>query len=189
MTLSTATNDPLLSSFRSSTEALRHIMHLDVAGRSMMAFMRGHMAEVQEHMTVKEYFTRFYTEVGKEFIQYDDYFFVLHHCSRFLYMHWKEEVEMLRAGPLGAALEHIGARLPEMRDKPTAPTRRPGAVQGSWYDEVYKSLSRGVLPREHGARNEVLKEDECVLQGPKGLVQHPVNRFNNYLAANKAPGA
>ena len=30
---------------------------------------------------------------------------------------------------------------------------------------------------------------EMIDAGGLQLVQHPVNRFNNYLAANKAPGA
>jgi hypothetical protein len=169
MTLLTTTNDSILESIRSSTNALRHIMHLDVAGRSMMAFMRGHMVEIHAHQNAKEYYAEFYTSVGKEFIQYDDYSFVLHHCSRFLYLHWKEEIDRLRAGSLGSALNEIGGKLPEMREKPTTPTRRPGAVQGSWYGEVYKELSQGVLPKEHGVRNEVLKPEECVLQGAVGL--------------------
>lgn len=167
--MTTIVNDPISKAVRSSTDALRHIMHLDVAGRSMMAFMRGHMAEIHAHQTSKDYYAEFYTSVGKEFIQYDDYSFVLHHCSRFLYVHWKEEIDRIRTGPLGAALSRIGGKLPEMREKPSTLGRRPGAVQGSWYTEVYEGLASGILPADHGVRNVVLKPEECVLQGPQGL--------------------
>jgi hypothetical protein len=56
-----------------------------------------------------------------------------------------------------------------MRERPTAPGRRPGAVKANWYDEVYVSLSKGAQPVEKGARNEALRADQCVLSGPEGL--------------------
>jgi hypothetical protein len=169
MTSSVATNDAVLHSIRRSTNALTRIMDLDVAGRTMVAFMRGHMAEIHQHQTAEDYFAQFYGSTSKEFVQFDDYGFVLHHCLRFLYMHWKEEVDALRAGPLGEVLTEIGGELPEMRERPSAPTRRPSAVQGSWYGEVYECLEQGVLPNDHGSRNEVVRPKDCVYQGEKGL--------------------
>jgi hypothetical protein len=108
-------------------------------------------------MTATDYRTHFYTDFGKEFIQHDDYSFELHHCSRFLYLHRKEAIDLLRAGPLGAALKHVGGRLPEMLVKPTVPTLGPRAVQGSWCEDVYERLPRGVLPKRRGVRSEVSK--------------------------------
>lgn len=164
-----ATSDPVLHWIRVSSLAINRLLDLDLAGRSQMAFMRGHMAEIMQDTKAQDYFNRFYTRVGKEFLQFDDYSFVLHHCLRVLYVPWKEEVDLLRAGPLGQALKSIGGELPEMRERPTTPNRRPGAVKANWYGEVYESLSRGSLPVEQGARNAVLRPDECVLGGPEGL--------------------
>ncbi|WP_158811845.1 hypothetical protein [Beijerinckia sp. L45] len=161
--------DPVLHWFRVSSLALRRLMDLDVAGRSQMAFMRGHMAEIMKDTKAQAYFDRFYTPVGKEFVQYDDYSFVLHHALRVLYVHWKEENELLRAGPLGAALQGIGGALPDMRERPASPTRRPDAVKANWYAEVYEDLSKGKPPVPKGAQNEALRPDQCVLGGKDGL--------------------
>jgi hypothetical protein len=134
----------------------------------MMTFMRGHMSEILEHQTPHEYFAQFYTATGREFLQYDDYSFVLHHCMRYQFWHWKEELDLVRRGPLGAALERLGAPLPELRSSPVSPTRRPPVAKG-WYDDVYLALEAGVLPEEKGQRNEVLPPEECVLAGEAGL--------------------
>lgn len=133
----------------------------------MISFMRGHMSEILEHQTSQEYFAQFYTETGREFLQYDDYSFVLHHCMRNQFWHWKEEIDTLRRGPLGAALERVGSALPELRPAPVSPTRRPPIAKG-WYEEVYTALEAGVLPQEHGVRNQVLPPENCILAGEKG---------------------
>ena len=164
-----ATSDPVLHWLRVSSLAVNRLMDLDLAGRSQMAFMRGHMAEIMQGTKAQDYFDKFYTRVGKEFLQFDDYSFVLHHCLRVLYVPWREEIDLLRAGPLGQALKSVGGQLPEMRERPTAPDRRPGAVKANWYGEVYEALSKNSLPVEQGARNAVLRPDECVLNGPEGL--------------------
>lgn len=162
------TSDAILESIRASTRTLPRLQDLDLAGRGMMAFMRGHMSEILEHQTPQEYFAQFYTATGREFLQYDDYSFVLHHCMRYQFWHWKEEIDLLRRGPLGAALERLAAPLPELRHSPVAPTRRPPVAKG-WYDDVYLALEAGVLPEEKGVRNEVLAPEDCVLAGEPGM--------------------
>jgi hypothetical protein len=122
-----------------------------------------------QYTGAQEYFTKFYTRVGKEFLQYDDYSFVLHHCLRVMYVPWKEEIDLLRTGPLGIAIKGVGGQLPEMREKPTAPGRRPGAVKANWYSDVYESLSKGEKPVEKGVRNVAMRPEECVLSGEQGL--------------------
>jgi hypothetical protein len=163
------TTDPVLHWLRISNLAITRLLDLDLAGRSQMTFMRGHMSETVMYTGSQEYFSKFYTKVGKEFVQYDDYSFVLHHCLRILYVPWKEEVDLLRTGPFGAALNSVGGSLPEMREKPTVPNRRPGAVKANWYSEVYESLSKGSQPVQKGAKNEVLTPEQCVLGGEEGL--------------------
>ncbi|WP_315831876.1 hypothetical protein [Bradyrhizobium prioriisuperbiae] len=163
------TSDPALRWLRVSNLAMTRLLDLDLAGRSQMTFMRGHMSEIVQYTDAQAYFNRFYTSVGKEFLQFDDYSFVLHHCLRVLYVPWREEIELLRTGLLGSTLGNVGGRLPDMRERPTAPTRRPGAVKANWYSEVYEALSKGVRPVEKGARNEAIKPDKCVLSGSEGL--------------------
>jgi hypothetical protein len=163
------TSDPVLHWLRVSNLAVTRLLDLDLAGRSQMTFMRGHMSEVVQYTDAQAYFNKFYTHVGKEFVQFDDYSFVLHHCLRVLYVPWREEVELLRTGPFGASLASVGGQLPDMRERPTAPNRRPGAVKANWYSDVYEALSKGTQPVQKGARNEVLRPDQCVLSGPEGL--------------------
>lgn len=161
--------DPILNWLRVSTLAVNRLLDLDLAGRSQITFMRGHMSEIARYTRVKEYFGDFYTKAGKEFLQFDDYSFVLHHCLRVLYGPWKEEVDLLHGSALWPALKNIGGGLPELRDPPTSPNRGPGAVKANWYSDVYKALSEGSMPVEQGVRNEVLPQSECILSGPEGL--------------------
>lgn len=162
------TADPILEWLRISKLAVTRLLDLDLAGRSQMTFMRGHMSEVVQYTEAQDYFSKFYTRVGKEFVQFDDYSFVLHHCLRVLYGPWREEVDLLRTGPVGAALKSVGGQLPDMREKPTTVTRRPGAVKANWYDEVYEALSKGAKPAEKGARNSVIPPEQCILSGKEG---------------------
>jgi hypothetical protein len=162
-------SDPILHWLRVSNLAMTRLLDLDVAGRSQMTFMRGHMSETVEYTGAQEYFSKFYTKVGKEFVQYDDYSFVLHHCLRVLYVPWREEIDLLRTGPLGASLKSIGGALPDMRERPTVPNRRPGAVKANWYSEVYEALSKNTVPVQKGAKNEILPPEKCVLSGQEGL--------------------
>jgi hypothetical protein len=163
------TSDPILRWLLVSSLAVNRLLDLDLAGRSQMTFMRGHMFETVEYTDTQAYFNKFYTRVGKEFLQFDDYSFVLHHCLRVLYTPWKEETDLLRAGLLGRALRSVGGQLPEMRERPTAPTRRPGAVKANWYSEVYEALSKGSEPVQKGVKNEPLRQDQCILSGEAGL--------------------
>lgn len=132
-----------------------------------MTFMRGHMAEVRRLQRVREYFAAFYDEMGREFLQYDDYDFVVHHCVRHQFGHMKEELDLLRAGALGQALSALDAPLPTLVT-PTSPSRRPPVAQG-WYEDVYRSLEAGVLPEPRGARNPVMPPEDCVMRRDEQL--------------------
>ena len=163
----TAVRTELLSPLRDATAGFQRLADLEVSGRTMMTFMRGHMAEMRTLQEVREYFTAYYGRMGREFLQFDDYGFVVHHCVRYQFWHMKEELDLLGAGALGRALIGIGVPLPKL-GTPTSPGRRPPIAHG-WYEDVYRSLQAGVLPEPRGARNPVMPPEDCVMRRDEQL--------------------
>jgi hypothetical protein len=157
----------MLQRLLAANAGMLRLADLDVSGRTMITFMRGHMSEMRTLLEVREYFAAFYDRMGREFIQYDDYDFVVHHCVRHQFWHMKEELDLLRAGPLGQTLAEIGAPLPEL-GSPTRAGRSPLVAKG-WYDEVYRSLASGLLPQPRGVRNPVMPAGDCVMRRPQAL--------------------
>lgn len=114
----------LLRPLRAAVGGFQRLADLEISGRTMMTFMRGHMAEARQFQEPYEYFSSFYNRMGREFLQFDDYDFVVHHCVRSQFWHIKEELDLLQGSALGRALRDIGAPLPELT-APTTPGRRP----------------------------------------------------------------
>ena len=163
----TGGRDPILDDLNAAIQALMRLNGLEVAGRTMMTFMRGHMAEVRRDRGAAEYFHNFYDDMGREFLQFDDYDFVVHHCVRYQFWHLKEELDLLREGQLGAALAKLGAPLPEIQT-PTTQGRRPPIATG-WYEDTYRDLEAGRLPGMRGVANEVMPLEACVMRDPMQL--------------------
>lgn len=164
----TATADPLLYSLQASVLALRRLNDLELAGRTMMTFMRGHMAEVGHLVSIREYLDEFYSDHAKEYVQRDEFDFVVHHCLRTLFSHWREEMDRLRAGPLGDALDTIDASLPSL-STPTRDGRT--SIAPEWYDEIRPDIERGHLPPRRGSGNPVMSPEACAFQDRPDLMR------------------
>ena len=145
----------------------RRLADLELAGRTMVTFMKGHMAEVGRTMPYVEYFRVYYSEMAAEFVQADDDGFVTHHCLRTLYGLWREELARLAAGPLGRALAARDLTLPP-RESAVRPGRRPMAA--SWWDDVVDALASTAprLDELHGG--SVLPPAACVLHERRELL-------------------
>jgi hypothetical protein len=127
------------------TAAWRQLTDLDLAGRVMVTFMRGHMAEVATTMSYVEYFTTLYSPVAAEFVQADDDGFVTHHCLRTLHRVWNEELDQLA--------------LPGSHE-PVRPGRP--ALAAAWFDDVVESVKDGDA-FEPVKGNPVLAPEDCAL--------------------------
>lgn len=131
--------------------AWRKLIDLELAGRVMVSFMRGHMAEVATTMSYVDYFRTFYTPMAAEFVQADDDGFVTHHCLRTLHRVWHEEMDFM------------GMPLPRGAVRPGRP-----ALAASWYDDVVASANAG-NPFEPIAGNPLLAPEDCVLDARPDL--------------------
>jgi hypothetical protein len=156
----------LLNSLEASAAAWRQIADLELAGRAMVTFMRGHMAEMVRNMSALEYFRTYYSELAREFVQSDDDGFVTHHCLRTLYGVWQAEMSARGAGALGGALSSLGTPLP-VPASAVSPGRK--ALAQAWYDDVLATLESGgsFAPLEG---NPMMPADECVLNQKPDLL-------------------
>jgi len=157
------TDDPdtVLASLAAVGAGWRRLADLELAGRTMVTFMKGHMAELGRTMPYLEYFRVHYSDIAAEFVQADDDGFVTHHCARTLFGVWQDELELLAAGPLGSALATCQRSLPTRRSA-VRPGRQPLAA--TWWDDVAAAVDAESphLPELDG--NSLLTREACVLK-------------------------
>jgi hypothetical protein len=151
----------VLASLGALAAGWRRLADLELAGRTMVTFMKGHMAEIGQTMPYVEYFRTYYSDMAAEFVQADDDGFVTHHCARTLFGVWQDELERLAVGPLGVALA-LRRRTLLTRKSAVRPGRPPLAV--SWWAEVAAAMGGDAPQLSELSGNSVLTHEACVLQ-------------------------
>ena len=157
----TDANTTVLASLGAVAAGWRRLADLELAGRTMVTFMKGHMAEIGRIMPYIEYFRVHYSDMAAEFVQADDDGFVTHHCARTLFGVWQDELELLAAGPLGNALAVRQRALPT-RKSAVRPGRQPLAA--SWWADVAAAVGADAPQLAELDGNSLLTPEACVLR-------------------------